>query len=251
MRRTEEAGVQASSALAMLPQEGIQALHRVLQNAWLPPQLVISTGALSTLLNNWVMVQPSPELKREPSIAETRLGTDLEPGSAAYVKPETVDEVRLAAIWEQLLGVKPISAEDGFLEVGGNSLLAVRLCLQMRNSFGFDVPIEVVLGHCTVRSLAAYISDQKALRPTNGRPLHDGATRQPQLVAAAGQQIQFAPLQRRQRPERIPLSFGQQRLWFSERLGTGTEYIVGSDAGEGGIGLCGVAAGSGDDRGAA
>ena len=215
-------------ALTMLPREGIQALHRVLQNVWLSPQLVISTGDLSTLLNNEVMVQPSPELKREPSIAETRSEQISEPDSAAYVKPETLDEVRLAAIWEQLLGVKPIGAEDGFLEVGGNSLLAVRLLLQMRNSFGLDVPIEMVLGGgTTVRSLAAYISDQKALRPTNGRPLHDGATRQPQLAAAARQQIQFAPLQRRQRPERIPLSFTQQRLWFSDRLhGTGTEYSL-------------------------
>jgi amino acid adenylation domain-containing protein len=222
-QRRAAGGIQA---LAMLPQEGIQVLHRVLQTVWLPSQLVISTSALSARLNNSVMVQPSPELKREPSIAETRLEQIFEPGSAAYVKPETLDEVRLAAIWEQLLGVKPISAEDGFLDVGGSSLLAVRLLSQMRNKLGFDVPIEIVLGGCTVRSLATYISDQKALRPTNGHPLHDGATRQPQLVAAARQQMPFVPLQRRQRPERIPLSFGQQRLWFLERLGSGTAHIV-------------------------
>ncbi|CAM2066524.1 Amino acid adenylation domain-containing protein [Sulfidibacter corallicola] len=46
--------------------------------------------------------------------------------------PETETERTLAAIWEQVLGVAPIGRDDRFFEVGGDSILALKMLAQAR-----------------------------------------------------------------------------------------------------------------------
>lgn len=69
-------------------------------------------------------------------------------------KPFTPMEQRLATLFTELLDVPTVSAEDGFFELGGNSLLATRLVARIRAELGAEVAIRALFDHPTVAELA-------------------------------------------------------------------------------------------------
>jgi amino acid adenylation domain-containing protein len=71
--------------------------------------------------------------------------------------PSTALEVRLAKLWERLLGFGPVGATDNFFELGGHSLLAVRLMAGIRDLTGKALPVSALLQAGTVRGLAALL----------------------------------------------------------------------------------------------
>ncbi|MFE9621314.1 phosphopantetheine-binding protein, partial [Streptomyces sp. NPDC006384] len=76
-----------------------------------------------------------------------------------HVAPRTPAEERIAAIWMDLLG-KSAGVHDGFFEVGGHSILAVRLVSRLRQDFDLDLPIRVVFERPTIAQIAAEIEDR-------------------------------------------------------------------------------------------
>ena len=60
-------------------------------------------------------------------------------GSEVFVTPRDALELELVRIWEELLGVQPISVTGNFFELGGHSLLAVQLTARIRESTG-EIP---------------------------------------------------------------------------------------------------------------
>ena len=74
--------------------------------------------------------------------------------SGCYLGPRDALEMRLTQVWENTLGVQPIGVNDNFFDLGGNSLLAVRLIAQVRRDFGEDVPINALLQSATIEELA-------------------------------------------------------------------------------------------------
>lgn len=69
-------------------------------------------------------------------------------------------EIRLAAIWSDILGIKVASAQANFFELGGHSLLAVRLFDRIRREFGHDLPIATLFRRQTVRQLATMLDGE-------------------------------------------------------------------------------------------
>ena len=76
-----------------------------------------------------------------------------------YVAPETETERRLAGIWAELLQLKAeeISSTAHFFQVGGHSLLAVRLVSGIRDAFGVELNMKDVFVDASVRALAESI----------------------------------------------------------------------------------------------
>ncbi|MEO6230172.1 MAG: amino acid adenylation domain-containing protein [Ferruginibacter sp.] len=81
-----------------------------------------------------------------------------ETGAGAYVAPGNEVEVKLAAIWEEILEVEQVGVNDDFFELGGHSLLAVRLVSAIRKAFEIDFPLNDVFIYPTIAGIATNIS---------------------------------------------------------------------------------------------
>lgn len=75
-----------------------------------------------------------------------------------FVAPQGPIEERIAGFWQDLLGVDKIGAEDSFFDLGGHSLIAVRLFAQIRKAFQVDLPISVLFEAPTIRKCADLIA---------------------------------------------------------------------------------------------
>ncbi|WP_203756463.1 non-ribosomal peptide synthetase, partial [Actinoplanes cyaneus] len=124
------------------------------------------------------------------------------PGHAAPAgrDPETPLEKSLCALFTDLLGVQPVPADGSFFEAGGDSLLAMKLIGRIRSSLGAEVSIRTVFATPTPAGIAAAIEAS------------DGKTR--------------VSLTARTRPATLPLSYGQQRMWFLNRLGDARQSVA-------------------------
>nr|WP_223885198.1 non-ribosomal peptide synthetase [Nocardia colli] len=119
---------------------------------------------------------------------------------SAYRAPVTPAERTLAELFAEVLSVDRAGADDDFFELGGHSLLATRLVGRIRAVMGVEVPILTVFDAPTPALLAT--------RLDAGVPAR-------------------AALTARARPERVPLSFAQERMWFLYRLhGASATYNV-------------------------
>ena len=77
------------------------------------------------------------------------------------IAPHTETQKRLAAIWEEMLGIKEISITDHFFELGGDSLFSIQLIRRLRDEFLVEVPVRTVFESPNVKALAEYIDALK------------------------------------------------------------------------------------------
>ena len=90
--------------------------------------------------------------------------TQLMP-TRAVVGPRNPTEQKLAQIWEEILGIYPISVEDNFFAIGGHSFLAVQLIAKVNAVFGQKISLADLLQQPTLAAMATTLQ-QTTLRPT-------------------------------------------------------------------------------------
>jgi amino acid adenylation domain-containing protein len=71
-----------------------------------------------------------------------------------YAPPRTPIEAQLAAMWEEVLGLDGIGIADDFFELGGDSLLAMRLAARARAKLGREIDLRDLSGAPTIAALA-------------------------------------------------------------------------------------------------
>jgi phthiocerol/phenolphthiocerol synthesis type-I polyketide synthase E len=98
-----------------------------------------------------VMNQPHP-LEAAPVITADR--TDL---STPYVAPRNPDEDLLAEIWATVLKRDKVGVDDHFMELGGDSLSAVEVIVEIHTRLGIEIPAWTVFHQPTVAALAAIL----------------------------------------------------------------------------------------------
>jgi len=109
--------------------------------------------------------------------------------------PNSAIECALCVTWAQVLGAKTVGINDNFFQIGGHSLLAIRLLAQVRSRFGKEVRLQEFLKAPTVAGLAKYISN----------PENDDCTRPQQRLATPDPENRHRP---------FPLNSIQQAYWF-------------------------------------
>ena len=114
-------------------------------------------------------------------------------------EPRTAAEEIVCGLFAEVLGLERVGAQDSFFELGGDSLLAMRLIARVRAVLDEEIGI----GDLFTAPSAAAIAE----------------------LAQAGRTGPRLPLTPAARPQTVPLSFGQQRMWFLNRLqGAGAVY---------------------------
>ncbi|WUD57928.1 amino acid adenylation domain-containing protein [Nocardia sp. NBC_00511] len=116
-----------------------------------------------------------------------------------YREPATAAERTVAEVFAAVLHAERVGADDDFFELGGNSLNATQVVARLGAALGARVPVRAIFEAPTVAELAARV----------GALSKDPAA---QAVAAVG------PLRPMPRPELVPLSYAQQRMWFLNRF---------------------------------
>jgi len=86
---------------------------------------------------------------------------------AAYAPPRDDVELRLAVLWQELLGARVVGVHDDFFELGGHSLLAIRLLAEIEERFGRRLELARLLDEPTVAALAARLQE-------DGSPVAEG-----------------------------------------------------------------------------
>ncbi|MGV9409270.1 amino acid adenylation domain-containing protein [Nocardia sp. NPDC003693] len=115
----------------------------------------------------------------------------------AYRAPAAGTESVVAEVFATVLGLDRVGADDEFFELGGNSLSATRVVARLGAALGARVPVRALFAAPSVAQLAAYLAEH--------------------ADSAAAQPLRPMP-----RPERVPLSYAQQRMWFLNRFDPGS-----------------------------
>ncbi|WP_233601565.1 non-ribosomal peptide synthetase [Corallococcus sp. AB038B] len=132
----------APKANATLEAEALKASLRQRLPEYMVPGAVVVLEALPLNSNGKVDRKALPDLDVTTSQADN------------FVAPRDALESQLVAVWEEVLGVKPIGVRTSFFALGGHSLLAVRLMAALREQLGRDVPLAALFQHPTVEDLA-------------------------------------------------------------------------------------------------
>jgi amino acid adenylation domain-containing protein len=166
---------------------------------------------------------PSGKVDRGRLAAEARgafdAGETAQPAEAVreWMAPRTPAEQLLAGIWAEVLRVPRIGAHDDFFALGGHSLLATRVMSRLRTASGVALPVRALFEAPTLEALAARVEQEGALDPA----ALTGLTDQADAADPAGQTdaaTELPPVVRVSRPEPLPVSFAQERIWFLDRL---------------------------------
>ncbi|MBF0229491.1 MAG: amino acid adenylation domain-containing protein [Desulfamplus sp.] len=114
-----------------------------------------------------------------------------------YAPPENEREVKLAAIFSEVLGIDKVGANTPFLDLGGNSLSAIRIISRIFAEFRVEVAIRDFFENPSIRQLAMLL-DNLIKKSIEG---------------SSSLKIEPVPL-----ADSYPLSHAQRRLWILEKL---------------------------------
>ncbi|CAM3620180.1 non-ribosomal peptide synthetase [Smaragdicoccus niigatensis] len=111
---------------------------------------------------------------------------------STYVAPRNPAEQAVCEAFSEVLNVERVGVDESFFDLGGNSLIATRVVARINAALGSALTLRDLFDGPTAADLAPRVS-----------------------VSGAGVRV---PLVGRERPDRVPLSLAQQRMWVVNQL---------------------------------
>jgi acyl carrier protein len=104
-------------------------------------------------------------LDKLPLTANGKVNKKVLPDPAAdellineYIAPRNEQEEVLVAIWQRLLNVPRVGIKDNFFDLGGHSLLTMRLIAEIREALHIEIPVAIFFQLPTIESLSRHLN---------------------------------------------------------------------------------------------
>jgi amino acid adenylation domain-containing protein len=211
------------------------------QRLWIEPA---AAAAPATISEDQGAFSAAPRVASEiplaTSAAPGAIGRAPLAGGAA--SSHAALEARIVGLFERLLGVAGVGIHDSFFDLGGHSLLGIRLIALLAAETGVELPIRTLFDAPTPAELARLVAAEPAAdlaRLVAADPAAAGgaAAAGPDEAppaplapasppAAAAPLAAMAPIERVPRQDAMAASFAQQRLWFLHQLLPGSSLYV-------------------------
>jgi len=206
-----ESAIQQSllvESVVVIAKSGLNEINSI--TAYIKPDTSYNKESLMQFLKyklpDYMLPQRYVELDKFPFLANGKVDrkslpdVDSEVKLNQHFKPRNENEETMVKIWQQILEIDEIGIEDDFFELGGHSLLAIRLVSAIRKVYKVEMPIGDIFDYPTIAELCMRLGVPKNL-----------------LVLPAIEKIE-------PKPDKIPLSFAQERLWFIDQLEGSVQY---------------------------
>ena len=100
-----------------------------------------------------------------------------------YIAPQTDMENSIASVWQKMFGLEQVNVEANFFDLGGNSLLLVKMHSLLREKLNAKFPIVTLFEHPTVRALARHLGQAGSSALDNGEQWRDRAQQQKKALS--------------------------------------------------------------------
>ena len=148
----KELGMSAEEATTMM--ETVLAVRTA-------SQLVVSTGDLAARIKQWINLESLNPAGLADAAGPTRSPLSQRPSlPTQYDAPRDETEQQIARVWEDALGIDEIGIHDAFSQLGGHSLIAIRIVSELRKAFQIDLPVRALFDAPTIAELSKCIKEQ-------------------------------------------------------------------------------------------
>jgi acyl transferase domain-containing protein/acyl carrier protein len=119
-------------------------------------QVVVSTGDISSRIDEWRRIRDIQNMPAEgPVHIRPALGTE-------YAPAQTPLQKKIAGIWADVLGIEQIGIHDNLFELGGSSLIGLRIIARLKKELNIDIRVTALFEGPTVATLARLIEAKLA-----------------------------------------------------------------------------------------
>ena len=87
-------------------------------------------------------------------------------GNAEFIEPDGDIEVKIAKIWQDLLGIRKVGVDDNFFEVGGHSILMAQLQQKLKDQVAVEASLVDLFRYPTIRSFSSFVTQKESSSAT-------------------------------------------------------------------------------------
>jgi acyl carrier protein len=145
---------------AMTPDESLEAFRRVVCNATLP-HIVVSKGNLFERLKTWIGRESLSKAGGAQTGNSSEVLYERPLIGTKFVPPGNQVESVLINIWQKLLGIKQIGIHDNFFDLGGNSLIGLKVISRVKQELKIEIAVLALFEGPTVSALAKLINQKE------------------------------------------------------------------------------------------